>query len=408
MVLKAFLRLLVGLLISSLALSGLFILFELIFRFSEPHDTRGGRLDQFFFMNQRASIKNELPYFHYYHPRLGWIMRPNSSLHYYNRGWSSVFWTDALGFRFFPSLPHFRLAQGDFLYYGTPLTEPHGRRLLMVGDSVAFGLGVHDHESFEAHLQAAVRHTPFKALGTPGWSPDQYLVAATIYVPLFRPTDLYVLLLPVNDFYPLENCTAYNMLKPIVALHPGAPPKLVFPDEMTAFRPPHESIWWESRFLHQVGRRLEKMYLRRLCGTETPYGNLPSYRADRARFFGEGSEERGENERIWARFEFLVRRFRQLAAEHTVRLVFVLLPGIDQAWVEGQAERYGVARPNYRRFVERVRRTVEGSGAELLDPAETFAAAERRGVVLKSQEGHPSGESNRILVREITARCGCR
>jgi lysophospholipase L1-like esterase len=91
---------------------------------------------------------------------LGWALRPSWSGRHEKFDFRVRVHIDAAGFRAMPQV-----------------AAPDARRILVVGDSFAFGWGVEDDETFSAVLaRALARDAPVEVInaGVPGYSTDQY------------------------------------------------------------------------------------------------------------------------------------------------------------------------------------------------------------------------------------------
>lgn len=95
-------------------------------------------------------------------PRLGYALRPDWSAVHETDEFRVVVHTNALGLRGAPA---------------DPRPPPGVRRVLVVGDSFAFGWGVADAETFAARLDAALGPgVEVLNAAVPGWGVDQYRV----------------------------------------------------------------------------------------------------------------------------------------------------------------------------------------------------------------------------------------
>jgi hypothetical protein len=118
---------------------------------------------------------------------LGYMMRPDWETYQVTDEYSVRVTTNALGLR------------------GVSVDArkaPDVYRILVVGDSFAFGYGVEDEESFPARLQTELegrgRRVEVLNAGVPGWSADAYLVFLREYGFALDP-DLVILTISEND-----------------------------------------------------------------------------------------------------------------------------------------------------------------------------------------------------------------
>ncbi len=116
------------------------------------------------------------------HPYIGHLHTPNNDLVIPNRDFQAVHHTDGHGFR-------------------NAWPWPETADIVFVGDSLTFGYGVEDDESWPAIIGAALPPLRVINLGLIGASPEQYVrVYETFGMPL-KPKLLVVGLFPGNDFW---------------------------------------------------------------------------------------------------------------------------------------------------------------------------------------------------------------
>ncbi len=116
------------------------------------------------------------------HPYIGHLHTPNNDLVIPIRDFQAVHHTDGHGFR-------------------NAWPWPETADIVFVGDSLTFGYGVEDDESWPAIIAAALPHLRVINLGLIGASPEQYVrVYETFGIPL-QPKLLVVGLFPGNDFW---------------------------------------------------------------------------------------------------------------------------------------------------------------------------------------------------------------
>ncbi len=132
----------------------------------------------------------------------------------------------ALGWRVLPDLDLVRLnADGepwkvrtdDRGYRGPSSWRPNARRVLVLGDSFAFGEGVDVEARFDAHFA----DSSVVNLGVMGYGTDQEIVAARPWLADLREGDALVLLTFVNDFLDLTRARHAGRAKPRFELHGG-------------------------------------------------------------------------------------------------------------------------------------------------------------------------------------------
>lgn len=329
---------------------------------------------------------------------LGWTACPNTSFDHEVNGWKARFTTDAEGRRVVPSLR-------------THPPPAPSARVLLIGDSFAFGMGAHDDETIDSFLARGAPEALVVNDSAPGWSPEQYLAALDARSGAVRPTHVYVLITHVNDLVILENATAYNIFKPTVKLRPGEPPRLVPPSELARFKPRGRSLVWSSRIGYLLANVLEPAYLRRLCGLEKPYGMPPSYEAERLELYSASRNARGDFDTLWERFDYVLERMSARARVLHARLSLVILPLGDVREIVERRKELGALpksfelRPSSDYAVDvvlsRVKAAAARRGLGVLDPTPAFDSAKRQGLPVHSPESHYGPVGNRLIAEAI-------
>ena len=109
--------------------------------------------------------------------------------------------------------------------YRTPRSldqaSPHAR-ILILGDSIAWGWGVAAEDTFAQHLQVAVgERASVHGLGVPGYGTDQQLLLLERVAPALRPTHV-VLAYTLNDAEGNAATEQYGLPKPALVARGGA------------------------------------------------------------------------------------------------------------------------------------------------------------------------------------------
>jgi lysophospholipase L1-like esterase len=123
------------------------------------------------------------PGFLAYDPQLGWQMAPNWSGRHVHFDFDAHYTTNAAGLR------------------GNAWPEPSAstdERVVFIGDSFTFGLGVNDDETFVARLQAGAAGTYLNA-GIAGYSTDQQLLYLRTHLASWRVDRLVLVVYLAND-----------------------------------------------------------------------------------------------------------------------------------------------------------------------------------------------------------------
>ncbi|MBA4423066.1 MAG: hypothetical protein C0390_08180 [Syntrophus sp. (in: bacteria)] len=117
--------------------------------------------DYFLYNSQKLKIYEqtheirEIRFFHLTHQaNPPYLMAPNTSHHFW---WNASFQTNATGF------------------LGDDLSEPGRLNLLFIGDSVTFGLGVQQNETYPEQLRRLIPNTRISIMAAPGYNTEHEL-----------------------------------------------------------------------------------------------------------------------------------------------------------------------------------------------------------------------------------------
>lgn len=127
---------------------------------------------------------------------LGWCYQPNAQARHRSAEFDVEIEINAQGFRG-PDWP----ARTD-----RPL-------IAVVGDSIVFGWGVEEHESFTGLLRTQHPEWDVRGIGISGFAPDQQLLLLRRHGKL-RPPDIVVCVSCQNDVYEASSAHAYGLRKP--------------------------------------------------------------------------------------------------------------------------------------------------------------------------------------------------
>ena len=131
--------------------------------------------------------------------RLGWIVIPNLEIRHKNPdGDTYHIRTDALSIRGPSRFP----ASQNIL------------RMLVVGDSFAFGEGVNLEDRFDTLLMEQVPTVATVNVGVPGYGTDQQVLRAREYLPLIKNGDVVLILVYGNDFHDVARTRNSGRSKP--------------------------------------------------------------------------------------------------------------------------------------------------------------------------------------------------
>jgi lysophospholipase L1-like esterase len=253
-----------------------------------------------------------------------------------------------------------------------PRPPPGSRRVLVLGDSVAFGWGLDEAESFPARLAEALRARGIAAevlnAGVPGYSLASEAALYRELAPALAP-DAVVLAVSLNDFTPTPSLSPLGVL---VSFDARPAPGWLAHSELYAF------VRWRMGAL----------------GAALAEGDDPG-RSERAALFlrrmAIASRERFYAEPGGPGWEPIERGLRELAERAGAALLVVIFPEEDQVLAPGEARRPQL------RFAERC----ETLALRCLDLADSFLRAAGAGPLFRDLQ-HPSARGSAVAA-EATA-----
>lgn len=281
-----------------------------------------------------------------YDPQLGWRMAPGWSGRHRHYDFDVRYTLNAEGLR------------------GRAFSEPPlsgQRRVVVVGDSFTFGLGVDDDDTFVARLAAADPETAYLNAGIAGYSTDQQLLYLRDRLRAWRADRLVLVVYLANDL--LDNTLRFplqaEMGKPLLVVGTGGDLVLTNVPVPLQAKPPEERA-----------RTLASMVL----GAEVPRNWRNQWQLSQALGLGESADPDvlvGMPERLAAPVDLFVRlvgELRALCADNGVAPTLVLMPG--RSYVE-LPDSVSAA------FQEELRRQVLARQGDLRMPTVDLAAALR-------------------------------
>jgi len=96
--------------------------------------------------------------------------------------------------------------------------DPERRHVLVLGDSVVYGTGVEDAETFVRHLDARLGEVQVLNAGIPGWSIDQYRIYQERLLPRLDPTLVLIGVYAGNDYEVTGHEWNWGASKPLYAV----------------------------------------------------------------------------------------------------------------------------------------------------------------------------------------------
>jgi lysophospholipase L1-like esterase len=263
-----------------------------------------------------------------------------------------------------------------------PLEKPPGRvRVLAVGDSMVYGLGVENGEAFPAVLERLDPSLQVVNAGVPAYSGAEELVQLREEIGVLRP-DVVVVAYFWNDLF-----EAYPGRYARFELRDG---KLVEipPDPASPQHPAFASYWKRyAKMMRRYNAITASSYLHRLLSDRLKVlryqvRDWQAEIAERIRaesHAAAGRESRADEEPAWALSFALLAEMARVAEAHQAKLAILIVP--DASQVEADGRLHG-APPYLRDVQQRVGGFARARGIPVIDPLP--ALRERR-----QREGRP-------------------
>lgn len=272
-----------------------------------------------------------------------------------------------------------------------PLQKPPGRlRVLMVGDSMVYGIGVENEETFSAEMERREPRLQVINAGVPAYSGAEELVQLREEIGPLDP-DIVVVAYFWNDLF-----GAYPGRYARFELRDG---ELVqIPPEPASPQHPTFDTYWRrhEKRMHRFAMLAQESYLYRLVSDRLKilsyatrswrYRWFPSAEVaeDRAEAARRAEQERAQTQEAWALSFALLEEMADVAARHGARFAILVVP--DSAQVEPGANVYGL--PEY---VPKVQQRLigfgEATGIPVIDPLPALRETRLR-------EGEPQHHPN--------------
>lgn len=295
-----------------------------------------------------------------YHDELGWKYKSGHYKHVY-RGWSGTFYTDKDGFRY--------LKDGPF----NPPDNKIKKRVMIIGDSHAFARGAHDNETIDYFILKSTKDVSLKNISAPGWSPEQYYKAFSMYGDKYKPTNLYVLLTYTNDLFVLDDVAAYNRFKPTVCGDIDGEMYMITPAESARlYKTP---FIWNSKIISTLIGAIEPLYHRYICR------NIKAIDENETRksLYSWKKNKSNEFDIIWKKLGYIMSLFKHKAMDLGVEFKILLLPvGVDDK-SNGEMIDFGDPDLSVRTVVKKIQKVADDNNVKIIYPVEEFIAAKKRG-----------------------------
>jgi hypothetical protein len=334
---------------------------------------------------------------------LGWSLRPNKSLRCVDRqrGLDYLVETNSLGMR----------------DRNIPKTKsPGSRRILIVGDSIAFGTGVDAQRRFSDFIQRALERDGVQVLnaGVCGWGNDQELIH---YEGLGRELHPDIVVLTVT----LANDVLNNGLDHLFL---GSAPKprfilegdslLLHPEPLLPLTPTvaerMRNLLRKSRTLLFVKRQIDAITYQHRVEEELTHHEL-----------GFGKEELEKNcshwsvyetsyhprfEEAWCVTEAILARFAELCREDGVNLIVFAFPlkiEVDQEWRGHLLQEYEID-PGLFDFSKPYRRLgaiCKKQGIGFCYPLDTFKSVSESRALYFNKDSHPNAYGHALAAQVL-------
>lgn len=313
------------------------------------------------------------------HPYIGHLHTPNNALVIPNPDFDAVHHTDGHGFR-------------------NAWPWPKTADIVTLGDSLTFGYGVEDADTWPAIIDRALPHLRVVNLGLIGASPEQYVrVYETFGAPL-EPKVVIVGIYPDNDFWDAElfadwwesNAGGnYMVWRNLGRLKPTDKGLTRLAKQAKAFLKPHSLLYNLAEYALKIyrGRHSAEPKLLRLADG-APMHLWPSLFA--ARTAGATSDQPA--------FQFVLQsltRLRDLTAKQGARLLVVIQPSKEHLYTPLLGET--VPDPNTH-LIE----SLTQLGIDYLDLTPTFQEKVKLGEALFFlSDTHPNRQGYALIAQEI-------
>ena len=289
------------------------------------------------------------------------------------------------------------------------MPKPKGRkRVLILGDSIAFGSGVEAHDRFSDLLKHELPgDVDVINAGVPGWGNDQELLFYERDLRRLQP-DIVVLEFTGN------NDVVNNELRgPLI--EEGTKPRFRCVDGVLKLEPPDKPIvvaqtasarikkvLRKSRLLLFVKRRMEMRHYKQHA-QEDPSLAHAGYEADRHLSHWSVYDTRGGAaiETAWEVTDCIFARLAQVCREDSVRLIVFAFPlkiEVDRPWRDDLIQRTGTEAEHmdFMRPYRRMEAICAREGIEFLYPLDAFQHALDGGPLYFQRDSHPNAHANQV------------
>lgn len=319
---------------------------------------------------------------------LGWRLKPNASMR-------SVDWGSGVEHRISVNASGLREREIE------PRKRPGRKRILIMGDSVAYGTGIDVGDRFSDLLNEALVDAEVINAGVPGWGNDQELLYFEASGLALDPEVVILCLTMANDIV--------NNMLPHLFLGTTPKPRFVVAGDslrLVTHSPPEPvppiPLWRRlarrSRLAVFVKRRIDRIVYASLEPEATkripPGFHKGQFERNRSHWSAYRAVYDRELENAWQVTEHLIDRFHRLCKAKDIEFIVFGFPArieVDTVWRAELERRTGVSDEllDFKRPYARLADFCHQKGIDLFYPVDQFVTGQQRHQ-LYFRDGHPN------------------
>jgi hypothetical protein len=314
------------------------------------------------------------------HPVRGWSNRPDVSVPYGEPEFSTTVTHNRFGYRSRP-IEHAR--------------TPGRARVLVLGDSFAYGVGVGDRETFSAQLEALAPELEVINTGVNGYGTGQELLLLRDEGLAFQP-DVVIVSFFWNDVAnSYKNAAVHFALRGDRLEYPGPPPPAAVAASERERKPARERgerrAWLRHSYAYRFVSDRAKLlgyWLKFALGVPLEENDFVS------------AAQRGD---AWQLELALLREIERVAREGGARTLLLLMP--EQVQVQPELRVTGLSREDYE-LQQRLHAFAKQAGIPVVDPLPALRAAYAASgePLYYLRDRHLRAPAHAIVARELLAR----